>query len=242
MKYTTHKKVLKTIDDLKKIEVISGNLTDRYVPIFTSELIEELGFKYLKGYQLGKTKHVVDVESPNGIIRIYNSYDGTLAFRSYIVDDIQIPLTDDRVIHMGERAREFKDIKHIKDIILNSIPNAKMIETKLNIPVDLDSEIVAKIKETIFSDKMRYYTKRGKTPEFVCYVDDVVKKLQENGKEVTLKTYIKMCIDNYIEGNYGIKFGDNIKPGKKVRSSFQKIKFVDKISKLINTEYIEYLV
>ena len=250
--------VLKNLKDVKAIENVSPQVSERYIPIYTTELIEALApeFEFVSGYKFGggkSPKHYVTLKNKdNDEIRIYNSFDASLAFRAYLVsDDIQFSFVDEnRVVHVGDKARSLSDeetITDIKEAIVNAIPNIKLLKTKLkNIEVDVDSDLAEKIKEAISKGALYYYkrSKKSQDYEFVNYTDEVVKTLQEKGKKVSIYSYINLSIKNFIEGNYGYRNTKTkaLSGGRPVKSVTNRIAILNSIAKLLEVDFFEYLI
>jgi hypothetical protein len=261
--------ILNNIKEVQAIEKVSPKVSERYVPIYTTELIEALApeFEFVQGYKFGRgtgSKHYITLKNKdNDCIRIYNSFDASLAFRAYLVsDDIQFSIVDEnRVIHTGDKARSLGDKDHIQEIkeaIIKAIPNTKLLSSKLkDTEIDLDSEIADKIKEAISKYKMYHYIRSKKRTkkaekdvdvdvdyEFVNYTDDVVKKLQDAGKNISIYSYINLSIKNFLQGNYGIKNTKTqvVSSGNPVKSVTNRIIITNNVAKVLEKDYFEYLI
>lgn len=251
MKRTRNDFVLKSIEDVERIEKL-GNVSERYVPIYTSELIKflEPEFKFVSGYKFGgvSSKHYVILENEDGDkIKIYNSFDRSFALRIYLASgDVHFSVLDDyRVIHVGEKARLLGDKDHLKDIkesILKGIPVKKMMINKLK-TVEVQEDIQEAINKLIAKDKI-YHMNRKKECDYkyINPVDEIVKKLKENGKKMSIYDYINLSITNFLDGNYEIEGCGEIKKGRKNKSVFYKVQTINKISQMIEKDFIEYLV
>lgn len=248
---------LKNLSELKNIERISKEVSDKYVPIYTSELVEVLKpeFTFLSGFTFGSntTKHGVTLKNKSGDkIRIYNSFDGTLAFRVYYVtESLNFSLLDNnRVVHRGDKARNISDKEHlneIKDSIIKAIPNVKKLQTKLKtLKINTESKIAKVIKAAVFKGRADYYKYKIKDEsyEFVNYVDTVAEKAKENGNPLSIYAYINLTVKNFIDGNYGIKHGKtgNVKGGRKVKTAFMKICIINDLTKAIEKNLVEYFI
>jgi len=245
-----------SIDQIKMFETPTG-VSDKYIPIYTSELIKflEPEFNFESGIKIGKTSHYIDLIKfdKSERIRIYNSFDGSLALRIYLIsDDLHLNIIDnDRIIHRGERAKNItaqneKTLQEIKDSILSIIPNTKMLVSNLkNIKIDINSEIVKEIKKVFTECKLSKQYKQGKTHfEFVNYVDIIAKKAKENNNPLSIYQYINLNLKNFFDGNYGIKDikTGNVKSGRKMNSAFGKLIIINKINKMIIEKLPEYYI
>jgi len=245
---------LNTIKDVKAVEKVDANVSKRYVPIYTTTLIKALSpeFEFVGGLKFGKntTRHYVDLVNKNGDrIRVYNSFDRTAAFRVYLIsDDIQFNLIDnDRVIHVGDKAKSLEDIKDVKEAIVNAIPNIKTLKTKLqNQNIKVDSEIAQYIRDAVSKDALYHYkrSKKDENYEFVNYTDTVVEKANEKGNTISIYNYINLSIKNFIDGNFGYKNTKTgiIHGGRKVNSALNKATILNNISKVIEEKLPEYLI
>jgi len=251
MKRTRNDFVLNSIEDVEGIERVS-NVSEKYVPIYTSDFIRVLEpeFKFLYGKKFGgvSSKHYVVLENKDGDrIVVYNSFDRTLAFSVQLIsDEIQFSILDEkRVIHIGERARLIGDtdyLKEIKESILKSIPNRKLLFNKLK-NTEIQPDIQKAINDVIAKDKI-YHMNRKKECDYkyINPVDSIAKTLKENGKKMSTYDYINLSIKNFLDGNYEIEGCGEIKKGRKNKSVFYKINTINRISKMIEKDFIEYLV
>ena len=259
------KKFELTEKTLRNIERPSANVSDKYVPIYTSHIVEALKpeFSFDYGYQFGKTssKHYVQLKNKDqDVIRVYNSFDRTFALRIYFIsDDLQFPLVDQgRVVHIGEKARNVEDLKELKAEILKSIPAIKELKAKLQDEkvTKLDTEIIKEINKIIPEDvlyRTEYNIRNRKGDkksdlklEFVNYVDTVAKKAQENGKPLSLYNYINLSVRNYVDGNYGIKQTykgvETLKGGRKIVSPFTRTRTLFRINNQLQEVLPEYFI
>ena len=228
---------LETVDELRSIEKVHPSVSKKYVPIYTSDIVEILHpeFRYVHGVQFvkGLTRHYVDLMNKEGdTIRIYNSYDRTLALRvNYITADagVSIDLGIDRLVHIGSKAKDFTDdLSDAKEAIINGVKNAKFIMHKLT--NTLVTENMAKeISDIIFVKELN-----KNVQEYTNYVDILLEK------NIDLKKYIDMSIHNYIEGEYTF-VKDGVKHnGRKIRSVLRKVRLENKIMKYIKENFPEY--
>jgi len=247
-------KTLKTIKDIKALEVPT-NVTEKYVPIYTTELIEALKpeFKFISGVNFGykDSKHYVDLNNEKGDrIRIYNSFNGSLALRIYYVsDNLQFSLVDgDRIVHRGDKARNASDkdfLTEVKEAIINSIDNTKTLKTNLEkIEIDLNSDLADEIKKAVSGYTVYQYNRNKDTKfDFVNYVDEVAKKAKENGNPLSVYKYINLTVKNFVDGNFGYKDEKgNVKSGRKVNSSFVKVTVYNSLTKVLEDKLPEYLI
>lgn len=246
---------------LKAIEVPDG-VSDKYVPIYTSKLVEVLKpeYKFAKGYRFGSktSKHFIDLvptdsdKNSNEKIRIYNSFDGSFALRVYFVsENFQYNIVDnDRVVHVGEKARtisEEDNLKELKESIINAVPNVRLLKAKLeNIPVDLNSEFTKTIKD-VLSGGTLYYFKRQQKDEnyvFVNYVDDVAKLAEKNGNPLSIYAYINLSIKNFIDGNFGFRHTktNELKGKRAINSPLSKVQILNAIAGVLEEEFVEYMI
>jgi hypothetical protein len=209
----------------------------------------------VSGYRYGSTtsKHYVNLVNDDGDnIRIYNSFDGSLALRVYLTaDEFQFNLVSDhRVIHRGDKARNVNDINHlyeIKESILRTIPNMKELKVNLSkTKIDLDSELTELINESVSKRKLYYLeqtAKKGKF-QFINYTSVVAEKMEKNGKPLSIYNYINLTIKNFLDGHYGIKDVKTgfVKAGRKTNSPFAEIRILNDITKAIEEKLPEYLI
>jgi hypothetical protein len=251
--------VLKNLTELEGIERIDPEVSKQYVPIYTSDIVkalsDESNYVFDHGYQIGNsTKHSVVLKNTEdeSIIKIYNSFDRSLALRIYYFTKdggISYPVLNDyRVIHRGEKAKNMVDhINEIKEEVFKSIPRIVKLQNVLGgIKVDLESEAVKKINDILFSYKRNKLAKSYNTDpekfEYVNYVDIIVNKQKEEGEvKMTLLGYFNSSIKNHLEGNYGVKYPDGtVKSGRKTTSALAKIELSHKVANMLMEEYPEY--
>ncbi len=130
--------IFKDINTLKAFEIVSSNVSKQYVPVYTSEIIDELSptFKFIEGvrYHACNSVHSVTLQNKEGdIISIDNSYDRSRAFSLRLnYGQLTIPLDLDRVIHRGESAQLLADELLLdKEILFKAIKNAKTVGLSL---------------------------------------------------------------------------------------------------------------
>jgi hypothetical protein len=233
--------------NLESVEQVSGKLSDKYVPIKTSELVKALEpeYQFTDGYRFagnGSTRHYVDLKSDDTTIRIYNSFDGSLALRAYITSGgLQFSLfKDTRVIHRGQGALEVYNVQEVKEQILNAVPVAQEMINKLS-TMDVTEEIQEIVNEAVFKEqkaRIKY------DAEFVNYVDEAKKMLEENGKTMSTYAYINRTINNYLKGDYGVKYKDKntLRAGRPIKSPYSRITLVSVVEKALTEKMPEYFI
>jgi hypothetical protein len=243
---------LNTINDIKVIETPT-NVTDKYVPIHTTDIIKALEpeFNFVKGVHFGKTKHYVILENEDkDRLVIYNSFNGSLALRIFLhpkgtntTDSVHISLLDEgRVIHKGDKAKYVvEELENIKKSIKESLPKKKELILKLQ-NAKLTPELQAKISEAVSKEVLLNYKMRNIKAEFVNYTDVLVEKTKEKGGYLTVLTYLNLSIKNLIDGNYGIKIDDKTKGGRKTTSVFNRLKITNHVNDVLKEEFPEYFV
>jgi hypothetical protein len=234
---------INNIAEAKAFEKVSPTLSKQYVPIWTSDVIEILSpeFTFKGGARMGKSTscHYVDLESKDGTIRLYNSYNGQWALSAnYVSGDVVINLNINRLIHRGEKAENFIDnLKEAKEDIINAVPAAKAVAKKLQFE-DVTPKLQTLISDIIFEGK-------SKTPGFVRYNNytDIVVEERSNSKtegNVSVAGYIKSSIKNYFEGMYSIEGVKGKRLGRPHKNSMLRVHFQNKIIKMLQEEAPEY--
>jgi len=217
-----------TIEELEAFEVIAGNVSEKYVPIYTSEIIKilEPEFKFVSGekYYNFNSAHTVFLENTDGTkIAISNSYDRTRAFSAFLVhDEIRIPLNLDRQIHLGgEAALLTENFRENKNEFFIAIEHAKRVVKNLQ-----DTEIPEDLKEEIVD--IVYAIPKGRK----AFIElDLI--IADNYKSVY--SFINTCISRYISGEYNLvleaknKDGELIRKGSKLTSRFVKLQVTNAI-------------
>ncbi len=243
---STIKFPLNNITDVKSFEVVSPRLSKQYVPIWTSDVIKilEPEFTLVTGAKAGGTSscHYVDLKSKDGMIRLYNSYNGWWALSAnYVTDDVVINLNIDRLIHRGSKASSFLlDLKEAKEDIINAVPAAKMVARKLN-DAPVTHELQTKISDIIFAVE----SKRKNFVKYNNYTDIVVDNRKANteigeGTEVSVSGYIKSSINNYFKGMYSIESTKGKRLGRPHKNAMLRVRFQNKIIKMLQDETPEY--
>ena len=231
-----------TIEELKAFELVDTNVSDKYVPIYTSEIIEilEPEFKFVGGekYYNFNSAHTVFLESENGIrIAISNSFDRTRAFSAFLIaDEIRIPLDLDRQIHLGSEAAALtENFRDNKPEFFVAIEHATAVVRKLkttNIPQYVKDEVT----EIVFAA-----TKKRKG--FI----ELDLNIADNYN--TCFTFINSCIYRYIKGEYNVVLeskssldGEVIRKGSKLSSRFVKLQLTNEVYSYLAEELPELFI
>ena len=227
------------INDIKAFEKVSPLVTKKYVPIFTSEIIELLKpeFELVEVKRFGKatSAHYADFISKDGIqLRIYNSYDRELALRvNLLADGMLIPLGVERLVHMGQNAKNFtKEFKDAKKEIIDAVQTAKDIDTFLKGHI-ISEAMAKKFTEVIFKLPKNREAVSIKNP-----VESIVGKM-----DVTLKEFIKKSIVNYLRGEYQYtnKEGKTLK-GPKQGTLLARVIVENRVIKEIDEQFPELFI
>jgi len=230
-------KILETLKDVKALEVVSSNVSDKYVPIYTSELIKILQpeFQFEQGVSLSRktSQHYVDLTHGEDTLRIFNSYDRTFALRmAYVGTGIPVDLGVDRLIHIGKKAKTFiEDTKTHKDEIVDAIKTAKKIDTYLGV-----NKVIPKMAKGISDIIFNNITSKEGFQSYVNYIDLLVPK------GLTIKSYINQSIIKYNNGDYNYTVAGTKKTGLKKGSAFNKIVLEKQIMDFLTDEYIELMI
>jgi hypothetical protein len=225
---------LNTIEKIKELEVISSSVSEKYVPIYTSQIIEELApeFSLVSGsvYFDSRSRHEVVLRttrfSENGdYILIENSYDRSRSFRlSFLNNGILIPLNLEKIVHRGENAQKLtEDLLVNKEDVLTALENAKLIVSYFK-----NTKINKKLKKEILEIVFHKHLKKG-------FEIDITIGRSYN----TIFSYIETVVDRYIKGEYYIanKSTDKIRRGSKVKSKFTQMTITNKIYKYLKDNF-----
>ena len=227
-------KTITSINELKELEVLSPLCTKKYNPIFTSEILNEF-----KDYDFSVTffrqsahKVILSPKNKKRQIQIvmYNSYDRSLALRFYIKDtknSIMIPFGEDRIVHMGECARNFTETIHnIKNDIENSIRTYSKIQH--NLKTKATKSLKEKLSKIIFKRVLNL------DPDF---------KNPINNLDLSIIAFINLSIRTLKDGNYYLR-GKNgkLRKGRKVSSPFVELQLNTKILNTLQTNTPELFV
>ena len=229
---------LENVADVKAIENVSENVSERYVPIYSTELIEALApeFEFQNGlkFRPGSNAHYIDFKGRDGEhLRIYNSYDRSMAIRvDMISEGVSIPLGIDRLIHLGKKAEHFKeDFTEAKKDIIEAVATGQEIDMFLKNTVAV-APITEKITKAVF--------KIGRTKEQeakITEVNNYTDLLLEKG--ISLKVYLNKTINSFIKGEYTY-ISDGVKRnGTRRDSMLQKLQCENRVMTLLKEENIE---
>ena len=225
--------------DVKLLEHVDARVSDKYVPIFTSELMKLLKpeFEFVDGSRISKTStaHYINLKNKNDdTIRIYNSFDRSMALRIGMVSEgISIPLGIDRLIHIGQKARDFQEeFKEAKADILEAVTTAKAFKEYLEKTV-ATADIAKAITTSIFTHGAGKKQNLG-ISEFINYTDLLL------DKNISLKKYINLSIRSYQLGEYsyvkdGVKMNGRPKP-----SLMGRIHLENRLIKTLQEKFPEY--
>jgi len=233
--------ILNTKEEVKALEIIDENVSEKYVPIYTSEIIEhlepEFSFKYGVKYYNFNSAHSVYLDYKGATISIENSYDRSRAFSfKYNDNGFIIPLNLNRKLHIGEQAKIIVDnISVNKDELIDAIENAKSAVEKLkHTPVRDDFKIA--VRDIVFKQPMS-------KDNFVELVDWNVSEIYKN-----VYDYTNAMIKKYEEGDYFVKLKSKktgnieLKAGRKSSSAFLKLQMTNAIYKYIKEAFPEVFI
>lgn len=222
-------------DELKRIEKVSPKVSDKYIPVFSSEIISnltpEFTFRYARQFGKGCSSHYVElINSNSDIIRIFNSYDRSRALSVYLISDgFGIDLGIDRLIHIGKKAKDFNtSIQDAKEEIIENINTAKIISIKLE-SEKITQELGKEISNIIYANDI----KRKGFQSYTNYVDHLI-------PDISIKRYITMSIKEFMDGEYTYLLDGKKRNGRRKTSIFNKIFTENKIIKLLKEKYPEY--
>ena len=232
------------VELLKSFEVVSETVSKKYVPIFSSEIVEamepEFEFLGFKKYFGKRTPHSFTLRNTETgeIIKIFNSYDGTMALRMFYVDgDLPIDLGVDRLIHRGNKAKDFKEsIEDAKFAIIDAVETAKTLNQVLE-STKVTKKQQKRITEVVFSRII----KRKDVNEVTNYVDVLVETAGERDHEFSIKQYILGSIQEFIGGNYTYVQNGTKKNGRKINSAFGRVEIENDVVKMIEDEFVEVM-
>jgi hypothetical protein len=222
---------IKTLDGLINLERVSNKVSEKYVPIYTTDIIESLEpeFKFSHAYKLNNgTAHAAILvtfrfnEDGDNIL-IENSYDRTRAFRlSFLKNSFIIPLDLDKVVHIGDRAKDIEThFAENKENILEALKNAKEIVHYLQV-TKIPKKIKNDIKNIVFENQI----KSGKE------IDITIASSYDS-----IFTYTETLIDRFVNGEYHTIKDGKVRKGRKVKSNFRKLQLTNKIYKYLKETY-----
>ena len=229
MSNTTNTKTVslavKTLADLKKLEKVSSEASEQYVPISTTKIIQDLSpeFKFISANRVFpiSSRHEVILQHGNDYILIENSYDRSRSFRlSFLSNGVLIPLDLEKVVHRGEFAKNLEqDILVNKDKVIEALHNAKTVVTTLK-----NSPITDKYKTEITNIVFEKHIKKG----FKVDVG-VIASRYENFFDYGA-TLAERLIDGayYYENDKG-----KLRRGRKIKSRFLQLEAVNKVIKYL---------
>ena len=217
---------------MKEFEVPS-NVSKQYVPIYSTDIIAalepEFQFTYAMKFFPKQSRHYFEMESDKGKIRVYNSYDRSLALRIAYVADIPVDLGVNHLIHRGASAQTFNDNLHeLKPLILKAIDSAQLLSNALA-NTKVTKNLAKEISVIVFA---KVIEKEG-FQEYKNYTDLL--------GEMSVTTYIKTTMKNYLEGNYTYVVSGNKKNGRVLRSALLKMQIEAKIMDFIAEDHVEFL-
>ena len=132
-------KFIRSITELKQLEKVSPNVSDKYVPIKTSDFIEALSnfdFLYATKYVKGSNMHSAVLSCGEGTnIVIENSYDRRLAFSIYFEHE-GVLFGKVRQVHIGKSAQELAHMEgEVNEFYTNAI---QTLHAMKNLQLDAD--------------------------------------------------------------------------------------------------------
>jgi hypothetical protein len=227
-----------TIDELKSFEKVDAKVSKKYVPIYTSMVVEALEpeFKMVEGCKIFKTwsTHYVDLKGEDATIRIHNSFDRRWAFGLTLTtaDGFPVRVGLDRIVHIGSKAKEFNEnFKDAKGDVLKAIANARVFATTLS-KTNINADLAAKVKAIVFRKIMD-------TKGFQTVSNDV--DILLDNKSMSVTSYISSTLAAFERGNYTYTVSGVKKVGGKTKSVFNRTQTESLLMDLIEEEFIEYL-
>jgi len=238
--------LLENRKDVENIEHIDPNVSDKYVPVYSTELIDILApeFEFKGGtlFHPGSTKHSLHFVTKDGDdLVIYNSYDRRLALGFYLkTGDFNVDVGVDRLIHMGQRAKDFAEaLENSKADILKNIKNTKTMMYTLA-KEEVDATIAANITNIVFGSKLFEGRERKATGVQIVNPADMLLEIKEaKDQTVSVKGYIDLTLRNFYEGNYTYLVNGVKKVGRPTKQLFQKVTIQNKLVKFLKETYPE---
>jgi hypothetical protein len=152
-------------------------------------------------------------------ILFLNSYDGTFAFRFYLISGgINIPVGElERVIHKGTGAAELdEEFKIHPDEIGKAVERAKLVANNIR-NLKITDSLKKEILEIVFEPVTR-------TKNFESYELTIADSFD------TIQKYVDTVIDRYIKGEYFIvKTDGKVRKGRKITSKFREMVVKNKV-------------
>lgn len=217
-------------DKIKSIETISSKVSNKYIPILSSNIVDILSPEFIfidcTRFTPSNSQHQIRLKFREDIISIINSYDGSKAFRMYLSSkNIQIPLNIDRQVHIGQYASSMEDsIKLNKQNLIDSIQLAHQVVDKLkNTPVHKSFE--DQLLDVIFySIKKRDGFQKISITQYGSHFNNMY-------------DYINFYTSEYLSGNYVVSFikrgKDSFRKGRPIKSSFRKLAVMNDVYKYV---------
>ncbi len=238
---TNNLKYFYDVAELTAFEKVDGRVSAKYVPIYTSAVIEALSPEFTLDYgcKIFKTwsAHYVDLKNDkNETLRIYNSYDRRWAFSMSIIDSdgFRVNVGLDRIVHIGAKAKEFnEEFLSNKQYILDAIENAKVFSTTLK-GTKVQPDLAKKITDIIFR-------KTISTKGFQTLTNDADILLTNTKNGMSVSVYITATLKAFEKGNYTYTVSGVKKIGGKTKSVFNRTQTESLIMDLVEEEFMEYL-
>ena len=225
-------------DEIKLLEHVDKNVSDKYVPIFTTDIMAllEPEFTFEYGLQItpASSAHFVSLKNDDTNIRVYNSFDRSMALRiDMVADGISIPLGIEKLIHIGQKAKNFQEEFNLaKQDILDAVVTAKVFTAHLQ-NTKATKEIAAEITKSIFVHGKGSARNKG-----ITKINNYTDLLLEKG--ITLSKYINLSIRSFLTGEYTyIKDGKKIN-GKSKRSLVYKLHLENRLIKTLQEKFPEF--
>jgi len=216
---------IKNLQELKKLEKVSSEVSDKYVPISTTKIIEELSpeFTFVSANKVfyGLSRHEVVLKRGEDYILIENSYDRSRSFRlSFLSNGILIPLDLEKVVHIGEFAKNLvEDILVNKDKVIEALHNAKTVVTTLR-----NSPITLKYKKEIKNVVFEKHIKKG----FKVDVGSIASRYDN------FFDYSATLAERLIDGDYLYENDKGkLRKGRKIKSRFLQLDAVNRVIKYL---------
>ncbi len=229
------------LNELKAFEKVDAKVSAKYVPIYTSAVIEAMSPEFTLDYgqKIFKTwsAHYAMLNNKAGdTIKITNSFDRKWAFGFQLItkEGFTVRVGLDRIVHIGSKAKEFNEtFKDQKEDILKAIKNAATFATTLK-----NTKVQPALQEKITSIVFR---KSIATKGFQTLTNDA-DVLQENAKNgMSVTGYILATLKAFEKGNYTVTNQGTKKVGGKTKSVFNRTQTESLLMDLIEDEFIEYL-